>query len=57
IFASDSELAFSKAIGWTMGDRTARYAIAVDHGKVIYAAKETERGVDVSGADAVLAKL
>ncbi|KAH6607385.1 peroxiredoxin type-2 [Trichoderma cornu-damae] len=57
IFASDSELAFSKAIGWTQGDRTARYAIAIDHGKVIYAAKETERGVDVSGADAVLAKL
>jgi peroxiredoxin len=57
IFASDSELAFSKAIGWTQGDRTARYAIAVDHGKVVYAAKETERGVDVSGADAVLAKL
>ncbi|KAL7918861.1 Redoxin [Trichoderma austrokoningii] len=57
IFASDSELAFSKAIGWTMGDRTARYAIAIDHGQVIYAAKETERGVDVSGIDAVLAKL
>ncbi|KAL7796487.1 Redoxin [Trichoderma ceciliae] len=53
----DFILAFSKAIGWTMGDRTARYAIAVDHGKVVYAAKETERGVDVSGADAVLAKL
>ncbi|KAL7947694.1 Redoxin [Trichoderma barbatum] len=57
IFASDSELAFSKAIGWTQGDRTARYAIAVDHGKVVYAAKETERGVNVSGAEAVLAKL
>lgn len=57
IFATDSELAFSKAIGWTQGDRTARYAIAVDHGEVIYAAKEVERGVSVSGADAVLAKL
>jgi alkyl hydroperoxide reductase 1 len=29
----------------------------VDHGKVIYADKETQRGVSVSGVDAVLAKI
>lgn len=40
-----------------MGVRTARYAIVVDHGKVIYAEKEAAKGVDVSGVEAVLAKL
>ncbi|KAI1463693.1 Redoxin [Daldinia caldariorum] len=57
IFASDDEAAFSRSIGWTLGARTARYAVVVDHGKVIYADKEPEKGVTVSGVDAVLAKL
>jgi len=57
VFASDGGTAFSKSIGWTQGERTARYAIAIDHGEVVYAAKEVGRGVDVSGAEAVLAKL
>ncbi|KAK2591898.1 peroxiredoxin type-2 [Conoideocrella luteorostrata] len=55
IFADDN--GFSKSIGWTLGERTARYAIAVDHGKVIYANKEEGKGIDVSGAEAVLPKL
>jgi len=54
---SDNEAEFSKSIGWTLGPRTARYAIIVDHGKVVYAAKEPGREVTVSGVDEVLAKL
>lgn len=40
-----------------MGERTARYAIAVDNGKVIYAEKEPGREVSVSSAEAVLKQL
>ena len=41
-----------------MGERTARYALIIDHGKITYAEKEASGGdVSVSGADAVLAKL
>jgi alkyl hydroperoxide reductase 1 len=54
---TDNEAEFSKSIGWTLGPRTARYAIVVDHGKVVYAEKEPGRDVGVSGVDAVLAKL
>jgi alkyl hydroperoxide reductase 1 len=54
---SDDGNAFSKSIGWTMGDRTARYAIIIDNGKVVYSEKEPARGVTVSGASAVLSKL
>ncbi|KAJ1336035.1 alkyl hydroperoxide reductase 1 [Microdochium nivale] len=57
IFASDDETKFSTALGWTMGPRTARYAIVVDHGKVVYAEKEPQRTLDVSSVEAVLAKL
>jgi alkyl hydroperoxide reductase 1 len=57
IFATDNEAAFSKSIGWTLGPRTARYAIVIDHGKVVYAEKEPGHEVGVSGVDAVLAKL
>lgn len=48
LFLSDSGTEFSKSIGWTMGERTARYAIVIDHGKVIYAEKEPGREVSVS---------
>jgi peroxiredoxin len=34
-----------------LGERTARYAIVVDHGKVIYAEKEPGRDVTVSSLD------
>ncbi|KAI1275425.1 putative peroxiredoxin-5 [Xylaria sp. FL0933] len=57
IFATDNDAAFSKSLGWTLGPRTARYAIIVDHGKVVYAEKEPGTDVSVSGVDAVLAKL
>ncbi|KAG5924921.1 hypothetical protein E4U42_004524 [Claviceps africana] len=55
IFADDS--GFSKSIGWTLGERTARFAVAVDHGKVIYADKEEGGGIEKSSAEAVLPKL
>ncbi|KAL2359997.1 Peroxiredoxin Asp f3 [Blastomyces dermatitidis] len=57
LFLSDGDAAFSKNIGWTMGERTGRYALIIDHGKVLYAENEPGRGVTVSGAEAVLAKL
>lgn len=44
---SDSGVAFSKSIGWTRGaDRTGRYAMVIDHGKIVYA--ENEPGGDVT---------
>ncbi|PGH08658.1 hypothetical protein AJ79_05940 [Helicocarpus griseus UAMH5409] len=57
LFLSDADAVFSKNIGWVMGDRTARYALIIDHGKVAYAEKEPGRDVTVSSAEAVLAKL
>lgn len=58
LFMSDAETAFSKSIGWVNGDRTKRYAIIVDHGKVVYADVDDKRGsIENSGAEAVLAKL
>jgi len=57
LFFSDVDTDFSKKIGWTQGERTGRYALIIDHGKVTYAEKEPAGGVTVSGADAVLAKL
>ena len=44
---TDPETKFSKSIGWTLGERTGRYALVIDHGKVTYAEKE-EKGSDVS---------
>lgn len=43
---TDGDIAFSKSIGWTKGERTGRYAIIIDHGKVVYA--ENEPGGDVT---------
>ncbi|KAI1613990.1 Redoxin [Exophiala viscosa] len=57
LFLCDPETKFSKSIGWNLGERTARYALIVDNGKVVYAEKEPGRDVTVSGALAVLAKL
>jgi alkyl hydroperoxide reductase 1 len=49
LFLSDPDLKFSKSIGWLRGaDRTERYAIVIDHGKVIYAAVEPGKDVTVS---------
>ena len=44
---TDPETKFSKSIGWTLGERTGRYALVIDHGKITYAEKE-EKGSDVS---------
>lgn len=41
---SDPDTKFSKSIGWTMGERTGRYALVIDHGKVTYAEKESSGG-------------
>lgn len=60
LFLSDPDCKFSKSIGWDMGvspNRTARYAMVIDQGKMAYAEKEPGRDVTVSGALAVLAKL
>ena len=58
LFLSDAGTAFSKKLGdWTLGERTARYALVIDHGKIVYAEKEPGRDVTVSSAEAVLAKL
>lgn len=48
LFMSDPETKFSKRIGWVLGERTARYAMIVDHGKIVYAEKEPGREVTVS---------
>lgn len=56
VFASDSDLKFAKSLGWTVnnGERSDRWAIVVDHGKVTYAAKEEElQSLDFSGFDVV----
>ena len=36
LFLSDPETQFSKSIGWTMGERTARYAMIIDHGIFLF---------------------
>lgn len=46
LFLTDNATAFSQKIGWTNGERTGRYAIVIDHGKVVYA--ENEPGGDVT---------
>lgn len=58
LFLSDGAVEFSKSIGWIQGERTQRYALIIDHGKVTYAETETVRGsLANSGAEATLAKL
>ncbi|KAI9749565.1 MAG: hypothetical protein M4579_006827 [Chaenotheca gracillima] len=57
VFLSDPDVKFGDSIGWTAGGRLSRFALIIDHGKVVYAEKEPGREVSVSGADAVLAKL
>lgn len=40
-----------------MGERTGRYALVIDHGKVIYAEQAVQGGVEGSDAQSILAKL
>jgi alkyl hydroperoxide reductase 1 len=55
---TDANAAFSKSIGWAAGERTDRYALVVDHGKVVYAAREKTFGaVMASDAETVLSHL
>ncbi|KAL9588770.1 MAG: hypothetical protein Q9203_002424 [Teloschistes exilis] len=46
LFMTDADTKFSKSIGWTKGDRTGRYAMIIDHGKITYA--ENEPGGEVT---------
>nr|UOP57016.1 putative thioredoxin-dependent peroxidase [Thecaphora frezii] len=64
VFATDVNLDFSKAVGSIsdlsaagFGLRTGRYALIADDLKVTYFAAETQGGLEVSSAEAVLAKL
>jgi alkyl hydroperoxide reductase 1 len=58
LFISDAGAEFSKSIGWNNNERTGRYAIVVDHGKITYAGHEGKSGTTlVSDADAVLSHL
>lgn len=57
VFATDGETKFSQQLGWTMGERTGRYALIVDHGKVTYAEQAAKGGVEGTDAASVLAKL
>ncbi|EKD14532.1 uncharacterized protein L3040_000053 [Drepanopeziza brunnea f. sp. 'multigermtubi'] len=57
LFLSDTNAEFSKKLGWTLGERTARYALIIENGKITYAEKEPGSDVSVSSAAAVLAKL
>jgi len=57
LFLSDPDLEFSRSIGWAAGNRAVRYAMVIDHGKVVYAEKEPGGDVTVSSAPAVLSKL
>ncbi|KAK4102974.1 putative peroxisomal membrane protein [Parathielavia hyrcaniae] len=58
LFMSDAGAEFSRSIGWTAGERTGRYALVIDHGKVTYAEADTKGGsIENSGAEGVLAKL
>lgn len=41
MFIPDAGIAFSKSIGWTKGpERTGRYAMVINHGKLVYAEDE-----------------
>lgn len=57
LFLEDSGLEFSKKIGWVQGERSKRYAVVSDHGKITYAEVEEPGKLEVSAVDAVLAKL
>ncbi|KAF5547245.1 peroxiredoxin type-2 [Fusarium napiforme] len=58
LFMSDKDAKFSQTIGWNIGERTGRFAIIVDQGKVVYAARDEEPGsIEKSGALGVLAQL
>jgi alkyl hydroperoxide reductase 1 len=55
---TDGAAKFSTSIGWNLGERTGRYAIVIDNGKIVYASKDEDtKSIEVSGAQGVLAHL
>lgn len=48
IFLSDPDARFAEKLGWAKNGRTGRWAMLLDHGKVVYADVEKEKGVNVS---------
>lgn len=58
LFMSDHNAKFSSSIGWNLGERTGRFALIIDNGKVIYASKDDDpKSIEQSGALGVLAHL
>ncbi|KAG5664504.1 hypothetical protein KAF25_008238 [Fusarium avenaceum] len=58
LFMTDGAAKFSTSIGWSLGERTGRYAIAIDNGKIVYASKDEDtKSIEASGAQGVLAHL
>ncbi|KAL8859847.1 MAG: hypothetical protein Q9178_003680 [Gyalolechia marmorata] len=53
LFMTDTDTKFSKGIGWNLGDRTARYAMIIDHGEITYAEKEPGRDVTHKSLDVI----
>jgi peroxiredoxin len=54
---ADTETKFAAKIGWDMPEagRNQRFAIAIDHGKVVYAERETSREIKVCQHSSLLA--
>ncbi|KAI5464141.1 Redoxin [Mariannaea sp. PMI_226] len=57
LFMTDKDAKFSRSIGWNAGERTGRYAIIIDNGKVTYASRDDGPGIENSGALGVLKHL
>lgn len=58
LFVSDKDSKFSRQIGWNFGERTGRFAIIIENGKVLYASKDDDpQSIETSGAEGVLAQL
>lgn len=58
IFAADDATKFSREYGWVQGERTHRYGMIIDHGKVIYSEVEPNlQAQEVSTAEAMLEAL
>ncbi|KAH7158075.1 Redoxin [Dactylonectria estremocensis] len=58
LFMSDKDAKFSRSIGWNFEERTGRFAIIIDHGKVTYASVDYDpQSIETSGALGVLAQL
>ena len=41
---TDVDTKFSKKLGWNMGERTARFAMIIENGNILYAEKEASPG-------------